>query len=129
MHQNHSLMIKEGKNVLRFLDKNGKFRPWWTEKGLQKSDIQPKKKSYSICKKNLRMHREHPNKCSTYNLCKCYVCIKVDIFQEGHIFDTLFQYFSVKHKLWRSYHDVRAIRWSYGKIWMSAATALYYQRC
>ena len=99
MHQNHSLMIKEGKNVLRFLDKNGKFRPWWTEKGLQKSDIQPKKKSYSICKKNLRMHREHPNKCSTYNLCKCYVCIKVDIFQEGHIFDTLFQYFSVKHKL------------------------------
>ena len=95
------------------------------KEGVKEVRYSTKEKVIFNLQKNLRMHREHSNKYSTYNLCKCYVCmcIKVDIFQEGHISDTLFQYFSVKHKLWESYHDVRAIRWSYDKIWMSDATA------
>ena len=40
-------MIKGGKNVLQFLDKNGKFGPWWTEKGLKKLKIKKKKKKNS----------------------------------------------------------------------------------
>ena len=119
-----SLMIKEGKMSYDFWTK-WEISTMLAREGVKEVQYSTKRKSHiQFAKKNLRMHREHPNKYSTYNLCKCYVCIKVDIFQEGHISDIIFKYSSVKNKLWQSYHDVCAIRWSYGKIWMSAAMAL-----